>query len=78
MITVGHFHWIWPGCVASDEQAGLEIAGQLNDLDALAERISLRADAPLFESIARLHMTLFDDLTFAETKKTTAIHATRI
>ena len=51
-------------CVASDEQAGLEIAGPLNDLDALAERISLRADAPLFESIARLHMTLFDDLDF--------------
>ena len=51
-------------CVAADEQVGLEIAGQLTELDSLASRISLRTDAPLFESIARLHMALFDELGF--------------
>lgn len=51
-------------CVAADEQVGLEIAGQLTELDSLASRISLRTDAPLFESIARIHMALFDELGF--------------
>jgi regulator of sirC expression with transglutaminase-like and TPR domain len=50
--------------IAADEQPGLDIAQQIRALDELALRIHLRDGAPLFESIARLHMALFTDLGF--------------
>ena len=44
--------------IAADEQPGVDVAEQLVKLDELAERVTLREDAPLFESVARLHMCL--------------------
>jgi regulator of sirC expression with transglutaminase-like and TPR domain len=50
--------------IASDEQPGLDITPQIRALDTLAEQITLRDGAPLFESIARLHVALFQGMGF--------------
>ena len=48
--------------IAADERPEVEVDGLLRRLDDLAAEIPIRGGAPLFESIARLHMSLFTEL----------------
>ena len=48
--------------IAADERPEIEVDSLLGRLDDLAAEIPIRGGAPLFESTARLHMSLFTEL----------------